>query len=192
MKRKMNTKDLIFAGAFGAIYLVVVLVCVVALAAVPVLYLMAPLFVGLVGATVYLLCVTRIRKPGAILILGVLFILLACTSSPYAMAWAAVAAIAAELIARAGSYESMKLFRLSYVVFNLNMVGPFLMLVFAKDQFLSIAANYYGQEYVQTLQTLVPDWILAALVVEAVVGALVGAFIAAKLFKKHFERDGIA
>ena len=68
--KKMRTKDLIFAGAFGAIYLVLMLIVVMVGGTIPILYLISPLTVGIVCATVYMLCVMRVRKFGAALIIG--------------------------------------------------------------------------------------------------------------------------
>lgn len=66
MKTKLTTKDLIAAGAFGAIYLVV-------LPVVPVLFLATPLIAGIVLGTVYMLYAAKVPKKGAILILAGIF-----------------------------------------------------------------------------------------------------------------------
>ena len=73
MKTKLSTKDLIAAGAFGAIYLVVLTVLAsVVLPMVPVLFLATPLIAGIVLGTVYMLYAAKVPKKGAILILAVL------------------------------------------------------------------------------------------------------------------------
>ena len=54
--KKMRTKDFIYAGAFGALYIVLMLIIVMGSSAIsPVLYFMAPLTVGLICGTVYML-----------------------------------------------------------------------------------------------------------------------------------------
>ena len=60
MKSKLTTKDVIAAGAFAAIYLVLLTVlAVMVLPIVPVLYLATPLIAGVLLGTVYMLyCVT--------------------------------------------------------------------------------------------------------------------------------------
>ena len=55
--KKMRTRDLIYAGAFGAIYLVVMLAVVMLSGMIPILYLVAPLTVGVVCGTIYEMCV---------------------------------------------------------------------------------------------------------------------------------------
>ena len=69
--KKLRTKDLIYAGAFGAVYIVLMLIVVLGTSAIPVLYILAPFTVGVVCATVYELCVLKVHKFGAALILGV-------------------------------------------------------------------------------------------------------------------------
>ena len=134
--KKMRTKDLIYAGAFGAIYIVMMLIIVMASGMLPVLYLAAPLTVGVVCGTVYMLCVLKVRKFGAALILGALFALVACSTAWQGAVLALSAALLAELILFLGKYKSKKMYITSFVLFNLNMAGPFLMLFIARDHFL--------------------------------------------------------
>ena len=115
-EKKMRTKDLIYAGAFGAIYIVLMLIVVLATSAIPILYIVAPFTVGVVCATVYELCVLKVRKFGPALILGVLFALVACSGNILGMVLAVAAALLAELIILAGRYRSKKLFLLSFLL----------------------------------------------------------------------------
>lgn len=189
--RKLRTKDLIYAGAFGAIYLVLMLAIVMGSGMIPVLYILTPLTVGIVCATVYELCVLKVHKFGAALILGVLFALVAASSNIVGLICAIVFALIAELIIKAGGYKSRKMYLLSYVAFNLNMVCPFAALVFNRDAFLAKAVGYYGQAYADKVAALTPDWIIFGLIGLALLGGLIGAFIAGKLISKHFEKAGI-
>ena len=62
MKTKLTTKDLITAGAFGAIYLVLLTVLSSVLTIVPILFLATPLIAGIILGTVYMLP-PRCRAP---------------------------------------------------------------------------------------------------------------------------------
>lgn len=187
----MQTRDLIYAGAFAAIYLVAMLVIVMGSTAVPVLYLLCPLSVGIVCGTVYEMCVLKVRKFGAALILGVLFALVACTTSISGFILAVVAALAAELVIYLGKYKSKKAYLASFVVFNINMAGPFMLLQFARDEFIGRSAEFYGQAHADALNAAAPDWILAASIGCAIAGGIIGALIASKLIAKHFSKAGI-
>ena len=123
-KKAGLTTGAFYAGAFGAIYIVLMLIVVLATSAIPILYIVAPFTVGVVCATVYELCVLKERKFGPALILGVLFALVACSGNILGMVLAMAAALLAELIILAERYRSKKLFLLSFLAFNLNMVCP--------------------------------------------------------------------
>ena len=116
--KKLRTRDLIYAGAFGAIYIVLMLIVVLGTSAIPILYIVAPFTVGVVCATVYKLCVLKVRKFGAALILGVLFALVSCAGNMLGMGLAVLAALLAEFVIMAGSYKSRKMYLLSFPVFN--------------------------------------------------------------------------
>ena len=78
--QKMMAKDLMYAGAFAAIYIVLMLVIVMGSGIVPILYVISPITVGAVCGTVYMLSVLKVKRFGAALIMGVLFALIACAS----------------------------------------------------------------------------------------------------------------
>ena len=189
--KKLRTKDLIYAGAFGAIYLVLMLIIVMGTSTVAVLYLIAPFTVGIVCATVYELCVLKVHKFGAALILGILFALVACSGNMLGMVLAIAAALLAELIIFLGKYKSKKMFLLSFLAFNLNMVCPYTMLHFHREEFLARAASYYSQAHADALAKYATNWLLFAQIALALLGALIGVLIASKLIKKHFEKAGI-
>lgn len=125
----MRTRDFIYAGAFCAIYLVLMLIIVMGSSMIsPLLYFMAPLTVGLIGGTVYMLYVLKVHKFGAALILGALFALIACAQSWYGVLFALTAALSAELILFLGKYKSRIMYLISFV-FNLTMAAPTLMIL---------------------------------------------------------------
>ena len=190
-EKKMRTKDLIYAGAFGAIYIVLMLIVVLATSAIPILYIIAPFTVGVVCATVYELCVLKVRKFGPALILGVLFALVACSGNILGMVLAVAAALLAELIILAGRYRSKKLFLLSFLAFNLNMVCPYTMLYFHRDEFMARSVSFYGQGFADELAKYAVNGLAFLQIGLALVGAAVGVLIASKLIKKHFEKANI-
>ena len=186
--KKLRTKDLIYAGAFGAIYIVLMLLVVLGTSAIPVLYIIAPFTVGVVCATVYELCVLKVHKFGPALILGVLFALVACSGNVLGMALAVLAAVVAELIIMAGKYKSKKMFLLSFLAFNLNMVCPYTMLYFHKDEF---TVSFYGQAFADELSKYAVNGLAFIQIALALVGAAIGVLIASKLIRKHFEKANI-
>lgn len=189
--KKLRTKDLIFAGAFGAIYIVLMLIVVMAFGMVPVVYILTPLPVGILCATEYELCVLKVHKFGAALILGVLFAVTASSGYLPGLVLAIAAALLAELVIMAGKYKSKKMFLLSYIVFNLNMVCPFTNLYFNRASFMSMATEYYGEDYANGVAALAVSWLPFAQIGLAMVGAAIGILISSVLIRKHFEKAGI-
>lgn len=189
--KKLQTKDLIYAGAFGAIYIVLMFAIVMGSGMIPILYILSPLTVGVVCASVYELCVLKVHKFGAALILGVLFALVAASSNIVGLILAVIIALIAELIIKAGGYKSKKMFLLSFVIFNLNMVCPFSTLVMNREAFFEKATGYYGQAYADKVAALTPSWIIFVLIGLALLGGMIGAAIANRLINKHFAKAGI-
>ncbi len=189
--KKLRTKDLIYAGAFGAVYIVLMLIVVLGTSAIPILYILAPFTVGVVCATVYELCVLKVHKFGPALILGVLFALVSCSGNILGMALAVIAALAAELIIMAGRYKSRKMYLLSFLAFNLNMVCPYTMLYFHRDEFMARSVSFYGQGFADQLSKYAVDGLAAIQIALALAGAAVGVLIASGLIKKHFEKANI-
>ena len=143
---KLNTKDLIYAGAFCALYIVAMLIVVMGSGIVlPILYFIAPLTVGTVCGTIYMLYVLKIHKFGAALILGVLFILATGHLTWYSLAVVLGASLIAELMIFLGKYASKKMYLLSYVFFNLTMAAPYLSFVFNLQDSLKVTQDFMGK-----------------------------------------------
>ena len=189
--QKMTAKDLMYAGAFAAIYIVLMLVIVMGSGIVPILYVISPITVGAVCGTVYMLSVLKVKRFGAALIMGILFALIACATNMQGLIMAICTSLLAELVLFLGKYKSKKMYLLSFVVFNLNMSCPFSMLFFARDKFFAISEQYQGKEHTDALMKLLPDGIYFGIIGFAVIGGILGALIANKLIKKHFEKAGI-
>lgn len=100
MKTKLTTKDLITAGAFGAIYLVLLTVLSSVLTIVPILFLATPLIAGIILGTVYMLYATKVPRTGAILVLAILVGLITSMTTIYPLIFAVVWGLIAELIHR--------------------------------------------------------------------------------------------
>ncbi len=190
MKTNLSTKDLITAGAFGAIYLVLLTVLSSALTIVPVLFLATPLIAGVILGTVYMLYAAKVQRTGAILVLAVLVGLITSMATIYPLIFSVVWGIIAEVIV-ARKRGSASALAASYCVFNLTSMGPFFALVLAKDAFLESCAGYYGEEYVATLDALTPSWIVVVLIALALAGGLLGGLFGRRVLKKHFVKAGM-
>ncbi len=113
-KTKLKTKDLIYAGAFAAIYIISIFIIVSVLGFIPIAYLISPLFVGIICAPIYMMYVTKVKKFGAILILATLFgLIMSSSGHSLTILMCIPLGLIAEFIAKAGNYNSKKMFSLS-------------------------------------------------------------------------------
>ncbi len=190
MKVKLTTKDLISAGAFGAIYLVLLTVLSSVLTVVPVLFLATPLIAGVILGTVYMLYAAKVPRTGAILILAILVGAITSMATFYPLVFAVIWGVIAEIIAARGQRTAGAL-AAGYCVFNLTSMGPFFALILAKDAFLESCSGYYGEEYIAALDKLTPSWIVLVLIALALAGGLLGGLFGKRILKKHFAKAGI-
>lgn len=191
MKSKLTTKDLIGAGAYGAIYVVLLAVVSTILSMAPIAFLITPLVMGIIGGTVYMVYVSKIQKTGAIMILAVLVGLSTSNATIYPFFIALIWGVIAEIIFKLGKKQEGNAIRLSYCVFNLTSIGPFFTIILAKQAFLDNCVVYYGQAYADTLDKYTPSWIIIVFIAFAVVGAVIGGKVGQRLLKKHFVKVGI-
>jgi energy-coupling factor transport system substrate-specific component len=70
-------------------------------------------------------------------------------------------------------------------------MGPFWMLVFAKQRYLDACVRYYGQDYADGFDRLTPWWIIFFFLAMAAAGGLIGGLLGIRILKKHFEKAGI-
>lgn len=192
MKTKLTTRDLISAGAFGAIYLVLLTVLSTVLSVIPILFLGIPLIAGVILGSVYMLYTLKVPRRGAVLILAILVGLITSMSTIYPLFFAILWGVIAEIILAGERRKSANALVASYCVFNLTSMGPFFALVVAKDAFLESCAVYYGEDYAATLDAMTPSWIIIVFVVLALLGGLLGGLLGKRILKKHFIKAGIS
>lgn len=191
MKTKLTTKDLIGAGAFGAIYAVLLFAASMILSMMPIALLLTPLIMGIIGGTVYMVYVSKVPKTGAVMILAVLVGLITSNATMYPFFLALVWGLIAEIILKIGKNQMRKSMLFSYCIFNFTSIGPLFTIILAKDAFLETCVVYYGQAYADTLDKYTPSWVVLVFIAFAIIGALIGGKTGQRLLKKHFEKVGI-
>lgn len=192
--KELKTKDLIYAGGYAVIYMIVAVISSMLLGFIPFLAIYGfQLVVGVTGATIYLLFAMKIKKFGAITILATLVGLMSAGSGHiYTLLLAFPIGLVADFVCKLGKYESKFFYELSYVIFNLLTITPALNFVIAKDASIKMCLDYYGQDYVDVLETLITNYMIPVQVVLAIIGGILGSIFANKLMKKHFEKIGMS
>ncbi len=191
MTKSLDVKDLINVGIFSAVYMVVMMGIVTFIGMVPLLYLLAPIGVAFITATIYLLFLMKVPKPGAVFILSVLMSFLFMAAAIYASVWVLFIGLVTELMLIRKGHASISKIKRSYMIFSLTTVGPYFGIFIMKNRFLEKTAEYYGQGYSDMLNRLTPPWILIPLMVGTIFAAYLGARAGERLLSKHFKKAGI-
>ena len=192
MNNKLNAKDLINVGIFTAIYFVVFFACGM-LGYIPIFMVALPLLIAIVGGIPFMLYLTKVNKFGMVTISGVIVALLMfATGHGWPMlVIGSVTGLLADLILKSGQYKSWKKTVSSYCVFSLWSFGALLPMWIMRDSYFEQLRAGYGNEYADTLMSLMSRWTLLILVATTVIGAIIGAYLGRATLKKHFQRAGI-
>ncbi len=193
MNTKLETKDLIYAGGFSVLYMILAMISSMIMWFVPFLAIYGFQFVtGVACAPIYFLYAMKIKKFGGISIFATLIGLMSLAAGHYyTVIFAIPLGILADFICKLGKYEKIPLFFTSYLVFNLLTVSPTLMFLTAKDATVQMCVEYYGEDYGETLSALITGYMLPIQTVLAILGGIIGGFLAQKLMKKHFKKAGV-
>lgn len=194
MKEKMEIKDLISVGIFGAIYLAIFMVAISLTGMMPKMYFYGGAISSIFLGTIYMLFISRTGKKFSVLMIGILVVTIMAFMmgglwTVFVFGYAAV--VVAEIIASMGNYKSFKLNMLSYMIFSLFPFGVYSSFWIMKDKMLEMT-KAYGEEYVVILNDLINPQTLLFAIGATLICAAIGAIIGKKLLRKHFERAGIA
>lgn len=193
--KKLTGRDLITIGIFSAIYFVLNFVAMIT-GFVPVLWLLLPGVAGILTGIPFMLMESKVRKPGAILIMGAITALLYFVTGQFTVLLLitfAVACILAEVYRAITKYDNNFIhMTISFIIFCYGMLGSPMAIWVYKDSFLAqIQQNGMSAEYVQSLSGLISTPMFIGLCVSPIIGGIMGAMIAKGLFRKHFRKAGI-
>ena len=191
-ENKLNGRDLINIGIYTAIYFVVSMALAMT-GLIPIFLILLSSMIAIVGGIPFMLFLTKVKKPGMILIMsvimGILMFVTGMTWMP--IPFSVVTGLIAELIYKGGNYKSMRSAILTAGVFPLWSCGNYLPLFLQKEQYFADRTSY-GQDYVDAVVRLTPNWMFFILIIVTFVCGIIGGLLGKALLKKHFERAGIA
>ncbi len=190
--KKLKVKDLVSIGVFGVIYLVL-LFGVGMMGIIPILFLIYPTVLGIVAGTVVMLFMTKVQKPWALFIFGMVspLVMFAAGHTYVVVVLSLIVMIIAELIRKIGNYNSFKYNMLSYAVFSTWICSSMMQMLLAKEKYIEMSVGMMGQEYADALENLITYPHMALVALGAFLGGIIGAYIGKALLKKHFEKAGI-
>ena len=190
MKQKYELKDFMNVALFTVLYYVAFFVgmCV---GYVPVLMPTLPLVTGIVCGIPFMLFLTKVKKPGMVLLMGIICGLLSLTmgSGVWPLVTAVIASLLAELILWALHYAHSMKSTLVYAAFSLWSTGYGLRLYLASfESYRETLVEQYGEEYVAEMLANVSGVGFWSGVGLTAVGGLLGGLLGYAVFRKHFGK----
>jgi energy-coupling factor transport system substrate-specific component len=109
----------------------------------------------------------------------------------YALLVGIVTGLLAELVYKRGDYKSVQKAVLTSGVFSMWVWANFIPLFTNIEGYFSTRQDF-GQEYINTLTSLMPTWMCPTLLVASFVSGIIGGLVGKAILKKHFIKAGIA
>ena len=144
MNNKLQSKDLINVGVFTALYFVIMFASGM-LGFIPIMFLFLPLYMPIVSAIPFMLFLTRVKKFGMVTIMSfILGLLMYATGHTWVpLAASIICGFLADIIFKAGRYQSFKHTVLGYSVFSIWLMGAMLPLWIMRDSYSKNKTNAY-------------------------------------------------
>lgn len=192
---KLKGRDFINLGIFSVIFIILFLVCVMAMSMTIYTQPFGAALGSFIAAPVYMLLRTKTQKTGAIVLFGILFgLVMFVMGSGWPILVAVVAgAVIAELIARVGQYKDYVKETAGYIVLMAaTALGSYVPLLTMKDYYKQLAnTNSIDNDFMAQLVDFINGPYLILAVVVTMVMATLGAILAKKIFNKHFIKAGL-
>lgn len=189
--KKLKVKDLVSIGVFGVIYFALMF-GIGMMGMIPILFLIYPTVLAIVAGTVVMLFMTKVQKPWALFILGMIspLVMFAMGHTYVVAVLSLIVMTIAELIRKIGNYNSFKYNMLSYAVFSTWICSSLMQMLLAKEKYIELSMMM-GKDYVDAMEKLITYPHMALVALGAFLGGIIGAYIGKALLKKHFEKAGI-
>lgn len=194
--RRLTITDFMTIGIFFVVNMVAG-IAIAFIGITPISYVMITSIQGIVLGIPMMLFLAKVHKPGMVfifLILGGLASLL-LGLGVWALLFSIVMAVVAELILRAGNYESAINSVFAYACMSIVPTASYIPLFFTTQQYFedSDIQAKYGASFADSLSSIGQmTWLFAVIVVVTFICGIIGGFLGRRIFTKHFERAGIA
>lgn len=194
-KNMLQGRDLITVGIFSAVYFVVNFAFMLISGFHPMLWILMPGFIALFAGIPFMLMCARVKKAGAILLMGLITGLIYFVTGQFTVLILVTFVISCglgELVRFISKYSSFRGNTMAYVCFSLGMTGSPLPIWLMRESFLAqISEQGMPADYVTTLEAVSSPSMIIVLFAAPVAGAFIGACVTKAMFKKHFSRAGI-
>lgn len=190
--KQLQIKELMLVGAFGALYFL----CVGLGTLLSLLFdrsgsmMYAPACAALLAGPVYMLLLAKVRKFGAITLVGVLMAAFFFLSGYMTMAFlpSLLFGLLADVVANMGRYQSKLGNLLSYVCFSFGNLGPIILMWVVREAYIdNLMARGKSMEYIERVMVAfnwnTVLWLACTIVCAAVISGLFGHYMLQRYFK---------
>ena len=193
---KLNAKDFIFIGIFGAVALLIFFVTG-AIAALTVFGTIANIPITLFFVSIaFMLLVSKVRKTGSFLIMGTIIVLPGfMAANGIGVGLSIIGWLIAEIIATKMKYRDKKAIIIPYVVGSTLQTALFTLPMYMSHGEYFIQRKeilHLTDEALQHYLKFMGSWgMYGSMVALTVLTSLIGALISMRILKKHFEKAGV-
>lgn len=190
-ENKLKGKDLINIGIYAAIYCVI-MTAIAMLGYIPIMMPLLSVIGPLIGGIPMMLFYTKTKKFGMITIMGIIIGVFFCITGMgiYPVIFGIVLGFLADIIAKSGEYKSFVKALLSYGLLSITLFGNYMPLFTDRESYFA-SREKFSQEYVDTLGSIMQNWMIPVLIIASFVFGVLGALLGKALLKKHFVKAGI-
>lgn len=191
---KLNGKDMINAGVFSAIYVVIIMVIACTVGMIPIGFIGLTFLVPFVEGIPMMLYLTKIKKFGMLMILQIILgLAMIITGMGYdLLIWGIVTGLIGELILKLTQYKKSMGCVLAYAVSSICIAGNYVHWLNASEEWIKSTAAGYGEVYMNTVAGYFKIWwVFALMIIACFVGGLLGGLLGRKVLKKHFVKSGL-
>lgn len=188
---RLKGKEVITIGVFTAIYFAINFVFMILGGFHPLMWILMPGFIALLGSIPYMIMVQKVQKAGAIIIMGIIVAIIYYLTGQFSLIIIislGLASISAEIVRYMSKYKGYKGNAFSYALFSLGMVGSPAQVWILKEQFITkMIENGMPSDYVNTLESFINTPMLIVLIVTPFILGLLSCVILKPFLGKHFD-----
>ncbi|MGL4662587.1 MAG: MptD family putative ECF transporter S component, partial [Culicoidibacterales bacterium] len=156
--------------------------------------MLAPVFTGLIAGTVYMLLIAKVKKQGAITLVGLLMSCFFFLSGHYILSFipSIVCSVVADYVAKIGKYESKGFNLLSYILFSFGNLGPIILMWFMRESYIQRLLDK-GKDWTYIHNVMIDFTVGNVFILLFAVGvcAFIGGVFGQYIVKKHFVKAGM-
>lgn len=191
---KLTGKDLINAGIFTAISVILAMIAAMTLSAFPLGFICIGLVSPIVCGIPMMLYMSKINKFGMLMIMALINGLMLVMSGMGAegLIFGIVSSFLAEIIVGKGKYKSRTMNVIANGVYSLAAASNYIHWINASEEWIVERGQTYGEDFMRTtVGYFEHPWLMPLIIIMCFAGGALGGLLGNAVLKKHFEKSGL-